>query len=84
MSDGEKKLHTFTADKPAAEVTRLLYEHDHGYFLELIGNLYKHNGKIVILGGIQINAEPWDDFEPRLFFVIEPNGVQKDLLENIF
>ena len=75
MSDGTPYACIFAADKPTEEVTRLLYEHDHGYFLELIKNFYKHNGEIVILGGIKIIAQPRDDFETRLFFVIKLKGI---------
>ena len=54
---------------PEAEVTNFLYDH----ILHFIRNIidvkkYAKGGKIVILGGIQINATPDDYFEPKCFY----------------
>ena len=71
------------AEEPASEVTSVLYEHTRDYFLDLLRNKYKHKGKIILLGGIQINAEPRDYFEPRMYCVIEADGSEQDLLPEL-
>jgi hypothetical protein len=63
-----------SSEEPAAEVTLVLFEHARDFFLDIIRNRFKHKGKIVLLGGIQINAEPRDYFEPKIYSVFEPNG----------
>ena len=71
------------AHEPAAEVTNVLYERSRDYFLDIIQRRYKHQGNIIILGGIQINVEPMDYFEPKVFFMLEPDGTQRDLLPEL-
>ena len=71
------------AETPNAEVTYLMYEHVRDYVLEVVDKQAVHNGKIVILGGIQINVEPDDYFEPMLFCVIDEYGKTVDLLPQL-
>lgn len=71
------------AKTPNAEVTYLMYEHVRDYVLEVVDKQAIKHGKIVILGGIQINVEPDDYFEPMLFRVIDETGQIVDLLPEL-
>lgn len=62
------------ADEPHAEVTYMLYEHIRDYILQIVDKKYVKFGKIVILGGLQINVEPEDYFEPKIFICIDEKG----------
>jgi hypothetical protein len=50
------------SEEPATEMVSLLYEHARDFFLDIIRNRFQFKGKIILLGGIQINAEPRDYF----------------------
>jgi hypothetical protein len=53
------------ANVPFAELSTLLYEDISKFFLDVCRNKYKHTGRVLLLGGIQINQNPLDYFEPK-------------------
>jgi len=71
-----------TAPNSIAEATYVLYDHIHDYIRHIVDKKYIHHGKIMILGGIQINVEPDDYFEPKCFFVLTQDG-EKTRLEDL-
>ena len=72
-----------SAKNANAETTYVLYEHVRDYMKEIVDQKYIHNGKIIVIGGIQINVEPDDYFEPLTCFVMDENGTT-DILSEIF
>ena len=68
---------------PFRELTNLLFEDINKFFLDVCRKKYKHSGKVLLLGGIQINQSPLDYFEPKQFLLIEPDGTEKDLLPRL-
>ena len=67
------------APDAAAETTNVMYEHVRDYVLDIIDKKKAKNGKIVILGGIQINVRGADYFEPKMMYVIDKDGTHDRL-----
>jgi hypothetical protein len=65
-----------------AELTYVLYEHIWEKIKAIVDKKYIHHGHIMILGGIQINVDPDDYFEPKFCVLMEDSGT-KDILEDI-
>jgi hypothetical protein len=61
----------------------LLFEDIRKFFIDVCRNKYKHSGKVLLLGGIQINQNPLDYFEPKQFLLIEPDGTETDFLPRL-
>ena len=71
------------AENCNAEATYVLYDHINEYIKEVVDKKYiSGGGKIIILGGIQINVEPDDYFEPKCFIVMDTNG-EKSRLDDL-
>jgi hypothetical protein len=55
----------------------VIYEHIKDYILDIIKEHPIGNGKIAILGGIQINIrDNYNWFEPKMFMVLDKNGTE--------
>jgi hypothetical protein len=68
--DNKKRISA--AKNEPAEITNVLYDHIRDYILDIVDSgKFTKTGKVVILGGIQINVQPDDYFEPRIFCVID-------------
>lgn len=80
----KNKERILKAENCNAEATYVLYDHIHEYIKEVVDKKYISGGKgkIIILGGIQINVEPDDYFEPKCFIVLEANG-EKSRLDDL-
>lgn len=52
------------AEDAYSEATYVLYEHIRDYIKTIVDRKYTSKHKIFILGGIQLNVEPADYFEP--------------------
>lgn len=71
------------APNAAKEITDIMFDHIRNDILEIVDYdafVVKHR-KIVIMGGIQINVQPDDYFEPRVFIVLDENGTHDRLDE---
>jgi hypothetical protein len=77
----ENKDRIASAKNHAAEITNVMFEHIRDYITRIVDNdkFIKHR-KIVMMGGIQINAQPDHYFEPRIFCVIDDHGTH-DMLD---
>lgn len=72
-----------SADTPIAEATLVMYEHIRDYLFEVVDTKFLNGGKIILLGGIQINNDPDDYFEPRICLMMDKYGSQ-DLLHEVY
>jgi len=71
------------SDAPIAEATYVLYEHIRDYIFEIVNTKDLNGGKIIILGGIYINNDPYDYFEPKMCICLDKYG-RKDILNELF
>jgi hypothetical protein len=65
------------------ETTYVLYEHIEQYITKIVDKKWLAKHKIMILGGIQINVEPDDYFEP-LFCKLMEEDKTTDYLEEVY
>ena len=77
----QNKTRIAFAPDAAAETTNVMFEHVRDYVLDIVDKKKIKNGKIVILGGIQINVQPADYFEPKMMYVIDKDGTHNRLLD---
>ena len=73
-----------TASDPIAAVTKVAYDCIEQKLMRIVNTNFG-SGKLVLLGGIQINMpEPYDDhFQPKFFKVMSQGGETVDLLSEL-
>ena len=78
----ENKPRIAAASNAAREITDIMFEHIRDYIMDIVDyeKFIKHR-KIALLGGIQINVQPDDYFEPRVFIVLDDHGTHDHLEE---
>ena len=78
----ENKPRIAAASNAAREITDIMFEHIRDYIMDIVDyeKFIKHR-KIALLGGIQINVQPDDYFEPRVFLVLDDHGTHDRLDE---
>lgn len=80
----EQRERIKSAANANAEVTYVLYETLQDRIMKIVDPKILHGGKIVMLGGIQINVEPDDYFEPKCLIMLDGHGNSTDLLPQLF
>ena len=67
------------APNAAAETTNLMFEHIRDKIINIVDKKKIENGKIILMGGIQINVKSGDYFEPKILYIIDKNGTHDRL-----